>query len=252
MLPDGVRRLTYRYLEAIDQARPGLVAGLHIVGSAALGSWQPGHSDVDTIILTSRPIGPAELAAIAAVHAAMPGGTKFDGVYLDPEQFAARPADRPVVPFVVNGELVTDRPCGELTPVVWLVLIRYGICVRGEPVGGDVDRDALTAYNQENLRSYWQPLAGQIRAQFAEVPADTPVEPDWVAWVMLGPARLHYTIATGDIIAKPDVAGYVAKEFPEWTRIAERSAAYRRGESVSFTAADLMAAADHVDAVVGA
>jgi hypothetical protein len=189
---------------------------------------------------------------MAAVHAAMPGGTKFDGVYLDPAQFVARPDDQPVVPFVVNGEFVSDRRCGELTPVVWLVLTRYGIRVRGEAVGGEVDRSALTAYNEGNLRDYWQPLAERIRAELAGVPADRPVDADAVAWVMLGPARLHYTIATGDIIAKPDVAAYIAKRFPEWTDIAERAAAHRRGEAVSFTAADLLAAADHVDAVVAA
>jgi hypothetical protein len=67
---------------------------------------------------------------------------------------------------------------------------------------------------------------------------------------MPGPARLHYTIATGDMIAKPDVAGYIAKEFPEWTDLAGRAAAHRRGEPAAFTTADLLTAADHVDAVV--
>jgi hypothetical protein len=252
MLPDQVRGLTDRYLEAIDRALPGFVVGFHIVGSAALGRWQPGHSDVDSIILTSRAIGPAELDAIAQVHEAVSGPTKFDGVYLDPETFEGRPMDRPVVPFVVNGELVTDRPCGELTPVVWHVLIRHGVCVRGAMVTGEVDRGTLTAYNEGNLREYWLPLAAQVRAQFAEVPGDHPVEPDWVAWVMLGPARLHYTIETGDIIAKPDVADYIADRFPEWTDVAARAAAYRRGETVSFTAADLLYAADHVEAVAAA
>lgn len=250
MLPEEVRDLTDRYLTAIDRALPGLVAGLHIVGSTALGKWQPGHSDVDTVILTSRPFTESDLEAVAAIHAAMPPGTKFDGVYLDPELFAARPSDRQTVPFVVSGEFVTDRPCGELTPVMWLILSRYGICVRGEPVTGPVDPQALADYNRANLRSYWQPLAAQIRDQFAAVPGDQPVEPDWVVWLILGPARLHYTIATGDIIAKPDVAGYIAKEFPEWTDLAARAAAHRRGEPASFTAADLLAAADHVDAVV--
>jgi hypothetical protein len=252
MVPDGVRELTDRYLAEIDRALPGFVVGLHLVGSTALGAWQPGHSDVDTIILTGRPIGAAELTAMAAVHAAMPGDTQFDGVYLDPAAYARRPMDRPVVPFVVHGELVTDRPCGELTPVMWLMVTRYGIRVRGEPVSGGVDRAALTAYNEENLREYWQPLAAQIRGDFAGVPTDLPVEPDWVVWAVLGPARLHYTIATGDILAKPDVADYIAKEFPQWTDVARRSAAHRRGETVAFTVADLFAAADHVDAVVRA
>ena len=252
MLPGEVRDLADRYLDAIDEALPGFVTALYIVGSAALGAWQPGHSDVDTVILTSRPFSDADLAAVAGVHAAMPVATKFDGVYLDPAAFAERPMDQRVVPFVVNGEFQTAKPCGELNPVVWLNLLRYGIPLRGQPVDGPLDRAALEAYNRENLKSYWQPLAAQVRAQFAAVPGDLPVEADWVVWLITGPARLHYTIATGDIISKSDVADYIAAEFPAWADLARRAVAWRRGEPAEFTAADLLDAANHVEAVVSA
>src|SRR5262245_56816908 len=236
MMPDEVRALTDRYLDAIDEALPGLVTALYVVGSTALGAWQPGHSDVDTIVVTSRPFSEADLAAVAAVHAAMPTSTKCDGVYLDPATFAERPTDMRVTPFVVNGEFHSDRHCGELNPVVWLNLTRYGVPIRGQSVDGEVNRAELEAYNRDNLKSYWQPLAAQVRAQFAEVPGETPVEADWVVWLITGPARLHYTIATGDIIAKSDVDGYIAELFPAWAELARRAAAHRRGESAAFTA----------------
>lgn len=64
--------LTGAYLESVDHALPGFVDKLYIVGSAALDAWQPGVSDVDTVIFTSRVLTDADLAALRDVHAAMP------------------------------------------------------------------------------------------------------------------------------------------------------------------------------------
>jgi hypothetical protein len=54
--------LTGAYLESVDHALPGFVDKLYIVGSAALDAWQPGVSDVDTVIFTSRVPTDADLA----------------------------------------------------------------------------------------------------------------------------------------------------------------------------------------------
>jgi hypothetical protein len=74
--------LTGAYLESVDHALPGFVDKLYVVGSAALDAWQPGVSDVDTVIFTSRVPTDADLAALRDVHAAMPAKPHFDGVYL--------------------------------------------------------------------------------------------------------------------------------------------------------------------------
>jgi hypothetical protein len=76
----------------------------------------------------------ARLAALREVHAAMPAKPHLDGVYLSPED--GWPADNRVTPFVVDGEFHTDRPCGELNPVLWLTLQRHGIPVRGPRLRG--------------------------------------------------------------------------------------------------------------------
>jgi Nucleotidyltransferase domain len=253
LLPVEVRALTGRYLEAIDDALPGFVEGLYVVGSAALGAWQPGVSDVDTLIVTSRAAGGTDLAVLAEVHAAMPSHPHFDGVYLSRDSFAERPADRRVVPFVVNGELRTDRPCGELTPVVWLVLDRYGVPVRGRAIadlGVSPDRAGLRRYNLDNLRTYWQPLADQLREHVRELDDQSTVDGDGVAWIMLGPARLHYTLACEDIISKARCAEYVATTFPSWAALAGRAARWRAGEKVAFTVKDLREGAASIDAIV--
>jgi len=248
-LPAEVLDRTGQYLDAVDEALPGFVTALYVVGSAALGAWQPGYSDIDTMIVTARPATADDFAALEKLHAAMPDAPKFDGVYLDEAAFAQRPSEREVVPFVVNGEFRTDRPCGELNPAVWLILQRYGVAVRGPDVEPRPIPD-LRRFNLDNLRSYWQPLAGQIREHVAEMPGDAPFDAELVVWGMLGPARLHHTLATGDIVSKSGSAAYLAEHFPAWADLAERAARWRGGEPVEFTVKDLLDSADSIDAIV--
>lgn len=245
-----VAELTGRYLDAVDEALPGLVEKLYVVGSAALGAWQPGRSDVDTVIFTSRVPSRSDLAALHDVHAAMPAAPHLDGVYLSPADHW--PTDDRVVPFVVDGEFHADRPCGELTPVLWLSLERYGVPVRGpaaSELGVPVDPDALRAYVLDNLRTYWQAQVAGIRRYVADLDPAAPVDAGYVTWVALGPARLHYTLANTDIVSKPGAGRYVIAHFPDHASLAERAIRWKSGEPETFTAEDLAAAASLVDLV---
>ncbi|MEV4349970.1 nucleotidyltransferase domain-containing protein [Actinoplanes sp. NPDC049596] len=242
--------VAHRYLKLADDRRPGLVTGLYLVGSAALGAWQPEHSDVDAVILTSRETAPEDLAALAGIHSEL-GRPFFDGVYLSPALAGIWPDDRRPVPFAVDGVLVTDRPCGELTPVVWLVLRKYGIAIRGAADPGvRVDHENLRRYLLDNLRDYWQDMAAQITAAVPAITGEA-VDADSVVWVVLGPARLHYTLVYGDVIAKAAAGGYLAKRFPEYADLAARAVRHRAGHPQQFTPADLAAAAEAADAVAG-
>jgi hypothetical protein len=156
-----------------------------------------------------------------------------------------------VVPFVVNGELVTDRPCGELTPVVMLMLSRYGIPVRGPAVadlGVRADLGEVRDYNLANLRDYWLTILPGPD-DLAGMADDDPVDAASVSWLMTGPARLHYTLAHADIISKAGSAGYLATLFPAYGELARRAVAWRADPGVTFTVADLKSATASVRAI---
>ncbi|MET7816998.1 nucleotidyltransferase domain-containing protein [Micromonospora zamorensis] len=245
-----IEQRTQSYLELVDRELPGYVTGLYVVGSAALGAWQPEVSDIDTVILTSRQASGDDLVALAAVHARMPESPRFDGVYLDAATASSWPSDRQVVPFVVDGEFRADTPCGELNPILWLTLRRYGIPVRGPTVadlGVRVDPEAMRRYNLDNLRDYWQSTAATCRSALVGVADDEVVDAGTVCWFVLGPPRLHYTLAEGDVISKPAAGPYLGRMFPEYAALAQRAVRWRAGETEQFTAADLLAAADIVD-----
>ncbi|GLZ41369.1 nucleotidyltransferase domain-containing protein [Actinokineospora sp. NBRC 105648] len=237
MLP-AVTEITDHYLRVADEVAPGLVTGLHLTGSVALGAWRPPHSDIDAVVVTSRP---ADAVELAAVHARVPA--LLECVYLDEETFATQPADGRVVPFSVDGKIVTDRPCGNLNPVQWLTLRRYGIAVRGELPDYQVSLAELWNYNLVNLREYWAPLAERARRTW-------PADGDAIAWLVQGPARLHYTRAKSDVISKAAAGRYLAALFPQWAALAERVERFRENQVEMFTERDLDAAADSVEAMV--
>jgi hypothetical protein len=248
-----IEELTRAYLQAVDHALPGYVRSLYIVGSAALGAWQAGVSDVDTVIMTSRRATAEDLVRLAQVHAEMPRSPHLDGFYIEPALARSWPTDQRVLPFVVNGNFEADKPCGELTPVLWLTLQRYGIPVRGpavEELGVRVDPEQLRRYNLDNLREFWQLLAAGLLSKLAGVAPDAAIDGAPVSWYVLGPARLHYTLAHGDIISKAAAGEYLAQLFPEYADLAHRAVCWRVDKAEQFTATDFVAAGNSVNAVV--
>lgn len=251
-VPVQVRAMAGTFLREIDEVRPGLIDGFFLTGSVALGDYRPGFSDIDFLAVTSRVLDDDALALIADIHVAMPQSPHFDGIYLDRDTMATTPDENEVVPHCVKGELHTDRPCDELNPALWLTLNQCGIAVRwpSKLDFGAPDANRVRAWSLDNLRSYWQPLAGRIRQAVAGRDAFGAVRSESLMWVVLGPARLHYTLAMGEIASKTDAGRYAAEHFPQWHEQAELAVACREGGPVEFTTTDALAAADMVEGVV--
>jgi hypothetical protein len=136
--------------------------------------------------------------------------------------------------------------------VLWLTLRRSGPPVRGPAVselGVRVDATALLRYNLDNLRDYWLPLTDRIRPYLVDLADDAPVEADLVTHLVLGPPRLHWTLAHQDVISKSAAGAYLGRIFPHRAPLADRAARWRTDPTTSFSVADLRAAVECVDAV---
>jgi hypothetical protein len=222
------------YLEAVDGAAPGLVDGLYLTGSAALGDFRPATSDVDFVAVTTRALGTTDHSALVRAHdrlrACLPR-LVFDGIYVTWDDLARGPSLR-------RGSNVRDgrfdsNANGPGDPVTWRTVARYGVVCRGpEPATVRIwaDAGALAAWTLANLDSYWRRLLDR-----ASRPGDRWYllsHMGWGAvWIVLGTSRLHFTLATGEICSKESAGEYALGAFPEyWHRVVRETLRIRRAD----------------------
>lgn len=244
------------YLAELDRVLPAAaVAGVYLVGSTALGDYRPGKSDLDILTLTRRHLSDDELDALDGMHRRLEKGTQphLDAGYVPCEWLGRLPEEgSPGHAHVVEGQFHRGGQGQEL--VVWATLDQGGITLRGPEAkswNAAPDAGALRAWNLENLEAYWRAGFGQrAREVLRERDPDSELSASWAVWTATGPARLHRTIATGEIISKTAAADYTADLFPAYAPILMRAKASRLGdESASFAARDGLALADLVDEI---
>jgi hypothetical protein len=247
-LPPDVQAATHQHLDALDAAAPGLITALYITGSAALGDYQPGRSDIDFMAFLSRPVtAPDTVRLLAEVHGDMPGVARYDGNYVARSCLPGVPDDEPAAPHVVNGQFHADAPNHQLTPATWTEFTRYGIAVRGPApgqLGITVPRDRLNAWTLANLNTYWRRQAEEGIETLRPHDPGTTISADVAAWVALGPARLHYTLATGDITSKTTAGEYAISLFPEYQPVVSAAMTWRATGQGHFSYGDWVTCAE--------
>ena len=214
------------YLELADRHAPGLVCGLYLQGSIALGDYRHGISDIDFVAVVS---GTPDVRALEVVHAQLRrahGGTYFDGLYVDAGDLRCDPAARPVGPAVHEWRVLPALNF-ERHLVTWHVLAQGGVAVRGPSVaelGVHTDWPALAESTRENLAGYW--------TRWRNVTARGPIGfSSWAtAWGVLGAARLRHTLAAGRVTAKTEAAAYALETYDErWHRVIREALRIRVG-----------------------
>jgi len=245
-LPGGARAAVDDLLGRLDRALPGRVEGFYVTGSACLGTFRLGRSDIDFVAIVAGDLERDELARLRAIHlgrwaAALVrdvGGhgrwpLVCNGSYLAPGSLAASPrAVTPLAGHVAGRFRVAERDGFDVNPVTWHTLARHGIAVRGP--GPDrldirVDAGELQAWTLENLNSYWSRWVERARRPGPRtVPS---LQRRYAAWGVLGVSRLHYTLATGEIAGKVQAGEYARDTFDgEWHPLIDDALAFWRGD----------------------
>jgi hypothetical protein len=245
MLPDAVARSVQQYLRLADRLLPGVITGFYVTGSVALGAYRSGRSDIDFVAVLDGDPGPSGVSRLRLLHgistsstgwAALRGGRSVfsgtcNGVFIRSDQLR-RPAST-IVPVASHCGVgfSAGRDSG-VNPVDWKVLAEHGVAVRGpvpESLGLLPEPERLELWNRDNLESYWRPLAAWLLT--ARHAGGMRFRPRWfTAWGVLGPPRLHHTIATGDVISKEAAGEYALDVFGgEWHPIIREGLGYWRG-----------------------
>jgi hypothetical protein len=221
-----VTRRAHDYLAVADRLLPGWITDFYVVGSASLGEYVPNRSDVDFVAVVADTASRAQLARLRVVHVAAglaaaarsraTGGTP-NGVFV-----SSRDVSLPVTeirPVASHTGLTFEVGTGfDVNPVIWKQLSTRAIRVRGrEPADLNLNPqpELLGAWNLANLQSYWLPLGHKMASgRTKRTVSGFRYGYGWaVSWATLGPARLHCTIATGDVIGKRSAGEYALDTF---------------------------------------
>ncbi len=219
-----------QYLSTCDAAAPGLVLGLHIVGSLALGDFRPDRSDIDMVAVVAQQPGHETRVLLADIHRT--AAPTIDGPYLTAGALAADPGGIGPVAHHVAGHFAFGE-CHEVSPVTWAILDHDAITVRGAPpaeLGLSSDADAVRRFSATNLLKYWTGWAEWTAAVMAELPDDSLVDARLLEWGVLGAARVHLAATTGEVVSKSAAGARTQSSVgPEWQAVLQLALDARSG-----------------------
>ena len=229
-----VQEVVDAFLRAVDGEAPGLVEGLYLSGSVALGNFRARMSDIDFVAVTAAPTNTSALAALERAHLRVRRYRRrpfFDGVYATWDELAHNPAAATRGPFAHEGRF-HYRADTAPSPVDWHTVARYGVACRGPvPQSIDIwaDQDVLISWTVRNLDDYWRPMR-ELCSKLPSLGGLFALRDHTVQEGVLGVTRLHYTIATGDITSKQGAGLYALETFPNtWHQLVNECLRIRRG-----------------------
>jgi hypothetical protein len=200
------------YLDVVDEAAPGFVEGLYVVGSVALGDWIDGSSDIDVVVVTAEPPTDDDAAVLRTVHAVLSERQPLphiDGPYVAWADLTISPTTGLHRPYTLQGELHHDGECFEINPITWYTLAAHGRTARGpapSKLGVWTSVDERIRFVVDNLAGYWTDTAAAVEAACAD--ADARFDRESFVWCALGALRLHHTAFTGEVISKTAAGHY--------------------------------------------
>lgn len=243
-MAEGWERIVDRYVGVADRLLPGRVIGFYVVGSVALGGYRPARSDVDFVAVLDeqRPgdsgrlrvlhwatAAPSGMRAVARGRLALPG--TCNGMFVTADQLE-RPVSEIQAVASHSGPQFHVGSAFDANPVQWKTFAERGVTVRGRPrpeLALQPQPELLREWNLANLDSYWRRV-GEGGA--APMPLASRLARLWsAAWCVLGPPRLHCTIATGEVVTKEAAGEYALETFDRrWHPVVREALSYWRGE----------------------
>lgn len=232
-IPEVIKPLLDEYVSLLEQKLPGLVNGLYLHGSIALGAFNERMSDIDFIALCSRPCTPDDVEHLKQIHeniAQKYPRWELQGSFLQWQNLGQFEEIAPPFPAYSDGTLNPNEHHGPDLVTWWLLKTRGVALIGPEPdkLTFDVDWNVLVAKMRENLNSYWASYT-RNPTRMAWLLTDYGVQ-----WAVLGVLRQYYSFREHDIISKTGAGEYALKHLPaKWHRIIQEAINIREGQKQS-------------------
>lgn len=187
--------------------------GFYLVGSIALNGFDPVHSDIDFVAVSTRKACPGDLEKLKKIHQTLERqypAWKMDGMYLLPGDLGRFEAAVDSYPSCQDGRVVLSCHHGLNAANAW-VLKNDAVVVLGsrpETLPFSVDCEGVRVWMKTNLNTYW--------ADWTRRPARIlTLSLDWgFQWAVLGALRQYYSLRENQITTKTKAGEYALCYLP--------------------------------------
>jgi hypothetical protein len=232
-IPQPVRQVLDEYVALLHDALPGLLAGMYLHGSLALGAFDPKLSDIDCITITSRRCTAADIDSLRAIHNTLLRRypqAQLEGSYLQWHDLGRFEDTISPHPHIHDGILHASG-YHDVNAVTWWILKHRGITVVGPPAEHldiEVDWEDLIAQMHRNMNTYWASFTTSPQ-RMALLLSDYGIQ-----WTVLGILRQFYTFREHAITSKTGAGIYGLAHTPrQWRRLIQEAIDIRAGAATS-------------------
>jgi hypothetical protein len=225
---DNINAILGHFLARIQALLGSRFQGMYLVGSLALGDFDPRSSDIDFVVVTDGDITDDLFDELQDMHAqfaasSSPWASRIEAIYVPYSALRRAAPDAWHCPQIEKGTRLFQAPL-ESGWVFQCITIRD----RGVVVAGPAPRALVGSIHPQAMRAAAAEIAGLWLEQAA-------TDPTWLPWlrqrdaqtfVILTLCRLLYSLATGSVASKPRAAQWAQKELGQpWPTVIERTLA---------------------------
>lgn len=224
---NSVARVVEDYLADLEATVPGLVDGVYLTGSVALGDFHGTWSDVDFVTIVRERPGTDQQSLLADVHERITHRhtrPRLDGHYLTWDDLTSPPDRDTTLGLQARAGVLHAGKNWVPSILVWHELHDHGLHVHGPNLADHdiaLDPAALRQWCLAELAEHWTPWWFRT-ARLLSTPGVGSLGSWAPAAGVLGVARLHYLITTGRITSKCGAGEWALSICePEWKRLLE-------------------------------
>ena len=200
--------------------------GIYLVGSLALGDFNPRSSDIDFIVVTSTAIAPEGLAALQHIHTQFAASTsawakKIEAIYVPASALCHSAANSLYYPQIEKGTSLFLAPLEDGWVFQCLTIRDHSVIV----IGPD-QRTLVDTIESQELYAAATMIVGRWMEQAGHDPTWLPWlrQPDAQVFVIQTLCRLLYALATGTVASKSRATEWAQKTYGEpWATFIEQS-----------------------------
>lgn len=224
---NAVARVIEDYLGDLDATVPGLVDGVYLTGSVALGDFHPAWSDIDFVTVVHTEPDEMQRVLIADIHERLTlrhPEPRFEGYYLRWSDLAAPPDRGTTLGLHARGGVIHAGSNWVPSILVWHEMAEHGLHVHGPSLDRRSiarDPEMLREWCLDTLTSHWTPWWFRSANIFSG--AGLGSLGGWAPTSgVLGVTRLHYMLSTGRVTSKCGAGEWALGVCePEWQRLLE-------------------------------